>query len=200
MTEDYWQKYKKNKDKSSNTLFGEVESEMKRRFKNEKTPDDMLLLCKTDNNFWKQYRMSENLDDDSVALSLCKTVGCELMYCQALTFSKKAQFKEIETYGCSEQYSMFRDCYLKEKRRFNVLVKEDDWKNDPQVIPEYIKKQLALAKINTDMKIAKEVSEKVTLEASQDLSNEMKQMTQISQQKLLEQKSNPIGIKNDGYL
>lgn len=94
MTEEYWRKYKENKDKTENKLFGEVESELKRRFKSEKTPDEMYSLCKTDNNYWRHYRNSENLDPDSVSLVLCKDVGCDLMYCQALSIKPKNKTQE----------------------------------------------------------------------------------------------------------
>ncbi len=86
MTEDYWQKFRKNKLESQSGFAVEVESELKRRFKNEKSPQEMMLMCKTDNNFWKQYRMAETLDDDSVAMVMCKDQGCEMMYCQAFFY------------------------------------------------------------------------------------------------------------------
>ena len=89
MTEQWWKTYKANKDKTENKLFGVVESELKRKFKSEKTPDEMYSICKTDNNYWRHYRNSENLDPDAVSLVLCKEIGCDLMYCQALQIKPK---------------------------------------------------------------------------------------------------------------
>jgi len=94
MTEEWWRQYKKNKDKNENKFFSDVESELKRKFKNEKHPDEKYSMCKTDNNYWKHYRASENLDDEAVSLTLCKDVGCDLMYCQDLTFNPKTQDKK----------------------------------------------------------------------------------------------------------
>jgi hypothetical protein len=103
----------------------------------------MYSLCKTDNNYWKHYRYSENLDPDSVSLVLCKDSGCDLMYCQALTYQGKD-----EMYGCVEQYQNFRNCYLQEKRRFNYTHKEEEWLSNRNLIPEYIEKQLIIQKEN----------------------------------------------------
>lgn len=89
MTEEYWQSFKRNKERSENWLFSQAESDLKRKFKNEKSPEEMYSICSVDNNYWKQYRSSERLDPDAVALSLCKSVGCDLMFCQAVTASKK---------------------------------------------------------------------------------------------------------------
>lgn len=164
MTESFWQKYKKNKEQSQSQVITEIESELKRKFKSEKSPEDMLLTCKTDNNYWKQYRGSENLDDDSVAMVLCKNTGCELMYCQALTFSKQAISKQIDTFGCTEQYQSLRQCYLNEKRKFNFLHKEQDWKENPELIPKYLKEQLKLMKENEGKSIAREVDNNVNKE------------------------------------
>lgn len=160
MTEDYWQKFRKNKLESQSGFAVEVESELKRRFKNEKSPQEMMLMCKTDNNFWKQYRMAETLDDDSVAMVMCKDQGCEMMYCQALTFSKEARNKEIDTYGCADQFNTYRECYIKEKRKFNSLVKEEDWKSDGKIIPEYLKKYLEIQKENKLKTTTNEIVEK----------------------------------------
>lgn len=160
MTEDYWQKFRKNKIESQSGFQVEVESELKRKFKNEKSPQEMMLLCKTDNNFWKQYRMSESLDDDSVAMVMCKDQGCEMMYCQALTFSKEARNKEIDTFGCSDQFNKYRECYIKEKRKFNSLVKEEDWRNDGKIIPEYLKKYLLIQKESSMKTTTNEIVEK----------------------------------------
>lgn len=164
MTENFWQKYKKNKEQSQSQIITDIESELKRKFKSEKSPEEMLLMCKTDNNYWKQYRGSENLDDDSVAMVLCKNPGCELMYCQALTFSKQATSKQIDTFGCTEQYQGFRDCYLREKRKFNFIHKEQDWRENPELIPNYMKEQLKLMKENEGKSIASEVTEKINKE------------------------------------
>ena len=89
MTEEWWKSFKKNKDKTENHLFGVVESELKKKFKRDKTPDEMYSMCKTDNNYWKHYRHSESLDPDSISLVLCKEIGCDLMYCQALQLKPK---------------------------------------------------------------------------------------------------------------
>jgi hypothetical protein len=132
--------------KNENKVFGHVESELKRRFKAEKTPDDMYQICKTDNNYWKHYRHSENLDPDAVSLVLCKDSGCDLMYCQALAQSQKQKDKNLNLYGCSEQYNNFRECYIKEKRRFNFAFPEDEWLSNRQIIPNYIEKQLLILK------------------------------------------------------
>ena len=144
MTEDFWRKFKSNKEKSENKLFTEIESELKRKFKREKNPQEMYSMCKTDNNFWKHYRWSENLDPDAVSLVLCKDVGCELMYCQALTMQGKD-----EMYGCVEQYQNFRNCYIQEKRKFNAAFNENEWLLNREIIPEYIDNQI---KINKDLK------------------------------------------------
>jgi hypothetical protein len=141
MTEDFWRKYKDNKEKSGNRIFNDVESELKRRFKAEKTPEEMYSMCKTDNNYWKHYRNSENLDPDAVSLVLCKDVGCELMYCQALTQQGKDNM-----YGCKEQYQNFRECYITEKRKFNLKHPEEQWLGNRQLIPNYIEQQLKLLK------------------------------------------------------
>ncbi len=141
MTEEWWRKFKDNKTKSENKLFTEIESELKRKFKSEKKPEEMFSMCKTDNNYWKHYRWSENLDPDAISLVLCKDVGCDLMYCQALTMQGKD-----EMYGCVEQLQNFRDCYIKEKRKFNAIHKEKDWLSNRQLIPEYIDKQLIVMK------------------------------------------------------
>ena len=142
MTEKYWQNYKRNKKASENPLFNEIESELKRKFKSEKTPEEMYTLCKTDNNYWKHYRWSENLDQDSISLVLCKDVGCDLMYCQALTAKGKDNL-----YGCKEQYNKFRDCYIYEKRKFNASYPdENEWLNNRNIIPEYIDAQLKILK------------------------------------------------------
>lgn len=151
MTEEWWQKYKKNKDRNKNFLFDEVESEIKRKFKAEKSPDEMYSMCKTDNNYWKHFRSSENLDDETIGLVLCKTVGCDLMYCQALTFSKGANLKGIETFGCKEQFDSLRQCYITERRRFNSLFSEEQWRSDKGIIPEYLKKELEKQKQESKM-------------------------------------------------
>ena len=143
MTEEWWRKYKDNKKQTENKIFGHVESELKRRFKSEKTPDDMYSICKTDNNYWKHYRASENLDTDAVSLVLCKDTGCDLMYCQALTMKMD---NTQNLYGCTEQYHKFRECYVREKRRFNASYSEEDWLKDRNIIPNYIEKQLLLLK------------------------------------------------------
>jgi len=101
----------------------------------------MYSLCTTDNNYWKHFRNSENLDPDSVSLVLCKDTGCDLMYCQALTVKGNH-----EMYGCVEQYENFRSCYIKEKRKFNFFHKEEEWLNNRNLIPEYIEKQLVKIK------------------------------------------------------
>jgi hypothetical protein len=145
MTEEWWRRYKDNKTKNENKLFTEIESDLKRRFKNEKKPDEMYSMCKTDNNYWKHYRWSDNLDPDAVSLVLCKDYGCDLMYCQALTHEGKNQ-----TYGCTEQYHTFRDCYVKEKRKFNAVHKENEWLSNRNIIPEYIDQQLAIMKEQKD--------------------------------------------------
>lgn len=173
MTEEWWQDYKKNKKKTQNIVFKETESELKRRFKAEKTPEEMYSMCKTDNNYWKQYRASEKLDDDSVGLVLCKDIGCELMYCQAMSYkSDKEKAKEIDTYGCSEQMNQFRECYVKEKRRFNF--QHPNWKLDPQLIPTYLKEKLAEGK---DRKVF----------------NPEQKTLQIKEKKL-------IGVNSSGYI
>jgi hypothetical protein len=141
MTEDFWRKFKDNKQKSENKLFNDIESELKRRFKSEKSPEEMYSICRTDNNYWKHYRWSQNLDPDAVSLVLCKDVGCDLTYCQA----KTAQGKD-EMYGCVEQYHNFRDCYIQEKRKFNAAHKEDEWLTNRNLIPEYIDQQLIILK------------------------------------------------------
>lgn len=145
MTEQWWRQYLDNKKKSENKLFTDIESELKRRFKSEKKPEEMYSLCKTDNNYWKHYRYSQNLDPDAISLVLCKDSGCDLMYCQALTFQGKD-----EMYGCAEQYQNFRDCYVKEKRRFNYAHKEEEWLANRNLIPEYIEKQLAIQKADKE--------------------------------------------------
>lgn len=150
MTEEWWQKYKKNKEKTQNHLFNDVESELKRRFKAEKSPEEMFSMCKTDNNYWKHYRSSENLEEETIGVVLCKDIGCDLMYCQALTFSKQASTKNIETYGCTEQFNALRHCYLTEKRKFNSKFTEKEWMENRQIIPEYIKKELQLRKIDKE--------------------------------------------------
>lgn len=146
MTEEWWQEYKRKKERNKNLFFDEVESEMKRRFKSEKSPDEMYSMCRTDNNYWKQYRSSENLDDETIGLVLCKNIGCDLMYCQALTFAKNSSSRGIETFGCKEQFDTLRSCYLRERRRFNSLYKEEDWRVNRNLIPEYLKKELAIQK------------------------------------------------------
>lgn len=143
MTEEWWRQYKHNKDKNENKLFGMVESELKRKFKNERSPEELYSMCKTDNNYWKHYRASQNLDPDSISTVLCKDVGCDLMYCQVLTNKNK---DNIQLYGCSEQYNNFRDCYLKEKRKFNALHTEEEWLSNREIIPQYIEKQLLIMK------------------------------------------------------
>ncbi len=143
MTEEWWGKYKDNKQKNENKIFGQIDSELKRRFKAEKTPDDMYSICKTDNNYWKHYRNSENLDPDAVSLVLCKDTGCDLMYCQALSLKND---KSLNLYGCAEQYQNFRECYVKEKRKFNAAFSEEEWLKDRNTIPNYIEKNLALIK------------------------------------------------------
>ncbi len=143
MTEQWWRKFKDNKDKNENKIFGHVESELKRRFKSEKTPDDMYSTCKTDNNYWKHYRNSENLDQDAVSLVLCKETGCDLMYCQALS---QKNDKSLNLYGCTEQYSKFRECYIREKRKFNAAFSEEEWLKDRNIIPNYIEKNLFILK------------------------------------------------------
>lgn len=141
MTEDWWRRFKDNKSKSENKLFTELESDIKRRFKSEKKPDDMFAVCKTDNNYWRHYRASENLDPDAVSLVLCRDYGCDLMYCQALTHQGRDK-----TYGCVEQYGAFRDCYVQEKRKFNAKHSENEWLSNKTLIPEYIDNQLAIMK------------------------------------------------------
>ena len=146
MTEEYWRKFKDNKDKNENKVFGHIDSELKRRFKAEKTPDDMYTTCKTDNNYWKHYRNSENLDPDAVSLVLCKDTGCDLMYCQALSQSQKQKDKSLNLFGCTEQYNNFRECYIKEKRKFNAAFSEEDWLGNRQIIPIYVEKELKILK------------------------------------------------------
>jgi hypothetical protein len=41
MTEEWWRQYKDNKQKSENKIFTDIESELKRRFKSEKKPEEM---------------------------------------------------------------------------------------------------------------------------------------------------------------
>jgi hypothetical protein len=158
MTEEWWKRYKDNKDKNENKIFSTVESELKRRFKNDRSPEELYSMCKTDNNYWKHYRNSENLDPDAVSLVLCKDIGCDLSYCQAMTYKSKP---EDQFYGCKEQYSAFRECYISEKRKFNSLHKEEEWLMNRKLIPEYIEKQLMIQKeqvnrlkTHSDMKIA----------------------------------------------
>eukprot|EP00340_Litonotus_pictus_P001699 CAMPEP_0170515378 /NCGR_PEP_ID=MMETSP0209-20121228/1822_1 /TAXON_ID=665100 ORGANISM="Litonotus pictus, Strain P1" /NCGR_SAMPLE_ID=MMETSP0209 /ASSEMBLY_ACC=CAM_ASM_000301 /LENGTH=203 /DNA_ID=CAMNT_0010799835 /DNA_START=3 /DNA_END=614 /DNA_ORIENTATION=- len=203
MTEDYWQKFKKNKEATKNQLVEDVESELKRRFKAEKSPEEMLSMCKTDNNYWKQYRLSERLDDDSVATVMCKLAGCEMMYCQALTFGKQARNKEIETHGCTEQFNSFRECYLREKRKFNATVKERDWKEDGNVIPQYLKEQMLIQKEAESKRIVSEHSEKSRKEEAKIYEENVKSyVNQLEQQKV------GMGVdigrsragKGDGYL
>ena len=143
MTEEWWRRYKDNKDKNENKLFSTVESELKRKFKNDKSPEELYSMCKTDNNYWKHYRHSENLDPDSISLVLCKDSGCDLMYCQAMTYKSKPQ---DEFFGCREQYQAMRNCYITEKRKFNSMHSEEEWLSNRQLIPEYIEKQLMIMK------------------------------------------------------
>jgi hypothetical protein len=124
-----------------------VESELKRKFKNERSPEEFFSMCKTDNNYWKHYRGSENLDPDAVALVLCKDVGCDLMHCQVLSAQNK---DDVKLYGCAQQYQNFRDCYIKEKRKFNFLNKEDEWLSNKSIIPEYIESQLKIMREQKD--------------------------------------------------
>jgi hypothetical protein len=49
MTEEWWRRYKQNKDKNENKIFSSVESELKRRFKNERSPEELYSMYKTDN-------------------------------------------------------------------------------------------------------------------------------------------------------
>jgi hypothetical protein len=168
MTEEWWRRYKDNKDKNENKLFTTVESELKRKFKNERSPEELYSMCKTDNNYWKHYRNSENLDPDAISLVLCKDIGCDLMYCQAMTHKSKPgdQF-----FGCKEQYDGFRDCYIQEKRKFNNLHKEEEWLKDRQIIPMYIEKQLLIQKeqkerlkTHADMKVVAKMDESKIVE------------------------------------
>jgi hypothetical protein len=163
MTEEWWRKYKDNKDKNENKIFTQVESELKRRFKNDRTPEELYSMCKTDNNYWKHYRHSENLDPDAISLVLCKDIGCDLMYCQTKTHKSKP---EEEFFGCKEQYNTFRECYVTEKRKFNASHKEEEWLINRKLIPEYIEKQLIIQKEQkdrlkdyTDMKVVAKVDE-----------------------------------------
>lgn len=146
MTEDFWQKFKRKKDRNSNYLFDTVESELKRKFKAEKTPEEMYSMCKTDNNYWKHFRLSKNLDIETVGLVLCKNVGCDLMYCQALTFNNNANSRQLETYGCKEQFDALRECYISEKEKFSNRYKEEEWREDSSIIPNYLKEQLETRK------------------------------------------------------
>lgn len=157
MTEEWWRKYNENKKKNTNPLYSNIESDIKRKFKNEKSPEEMYSMCMTDNNYWKHYRWSENLDPDSISLVLCKDYGCDLMYCQVLSMDPKN-----EMYGCEDQMNTFRQCYVQEKRKFNSLHKEEEWLKDKNLIPEYIdnqlkilKEQKARIKLYGDMKVIK---------------------------------------------
>ena len=49
-------------------------------------------------------------------------------------------------YGCTEQYSKLRECYLLEKRKFYARFPQQQWIKDKKIIPEYIEKQLELQK------------------------------------------------------
>jgi len=40
----------------------------------------------------------------------------------------------------------FRDCYVQEKRKFNLTHSEEEWLNNRKLIPEYIEKQLEIIK------------------------------------------------------
>jgi hypothetical protein len=173
MTEQWWQEYKKKKERNKNLIFDEVESEIKRRFKSEKSPEEMYQMCKTDNNYWKQIRLSENLDDESVGLVLCKGIACDMMYCQALTFSKNSSQRGIETFGCKEQFDSLRQCYINERRIFNKTYSEEEWRSNKNLISEYLRKELQNRK-ETQMKYGnlslpdKESMEKIDKVLKQD--------------------------------
>jgi hypothetical protein len=142
MTEEWWRQYKMNKSKSENKLFADVESELKRRFINEKSPQELYSICKTDNNHWKHYRASENLDPDSISLVLCKDYGCDLMYCQTLTVFEKG----LNTLGCVDQFNVFRKCYVDVKEKFNSQYPQDVWMKDKTFISKYIERELQIKK------------------------------------------------------
>ena len=49
-------------------------------------------------------------------------------------------------YGCTDQYSKLRECYLLEKRKFFARFPQQEWLKDKKIIPDYIEKQLEVQK------------------------------------------------------
>ena len=82
MTEEYWQKWKRGKDKAHpNMIWKVTEDVMRIKQIRDKHPDQNYAICRTDNNYWRHYRASTKLGIDELSMMICREVGCDLMYC-----------------------------------------------------------------------------------------------------------------------
>ena len=74
---------------------------------------------------------------DELAMMICREVGCDLSYCQHVTFKPKSSQQRVT--DCTPQFNAFRECVVREKRMFRGLISDQDMQN-PQTIPEYLDK------------------------------------------------------------
>ncbi len=157
MTEDYWQKYKKEYD---NTLF--QKNEFWRNVKRDveknnegKHYKELYNICRSDNPYIRQIRNSPNITIDGVAEVICRDNGCELQYCLSLhKIANKNRKKPLKLYGCKTEYSNFTNCIKNEKLRlvqkekelFN-LIKKLNLKNSTQVEQDQFKNKEIRTKV-----------------------------------------------------
>lgn len=83
MTEDYWQRYKKQYDQhpfQKNELWKGVINDIKADSKG-KHHLELYNICKSDNPYIKQVKNSPNISVDTVAELICRGIGCDLQSC-----------------------------------------------------------------------------------------------------------------------
>ncbi|CAI2381544.1 unnamed protein product [Moneuplotes crassus] len=139
MTEEYWRSYMKKKEITDKNIFVTgVRDVLRQEAIKNKHPDELHGICKTDNNYWRHYRASTKLTIDELAMMICKDTGCDLAYCQMQMHKPKLGRKQAFR-DCSNEFSDFRNCFLREKRLFKSLVSKED-QEDPNAIPNYLEK------------------------------------------------------------
>eukprot|EP00357_Protocruzia_adherens_P029211 CAMPEP_0115045886 /NCGR_PEP_ID=MMETSP0216-20121206/48437_1 /TAXON_ID=223996 /ORGANISM="Protocruzia adherens, Strain Boccale" /LENGTH=176 /DNA_ID=CAMNT_0002428895 /DNA_START=11 /DNA_END=541 /DNA_ORIENTATION=- len=116
-TEKFWQKYKREvedqKLENTSSFWAQMKKDMDRIYgeKNQKYPQELYGICKADNNYWRHIRAQPDVDDDSLAVLLCKDTACDLQYCMSMQeYSAKRPYAGIRHNGCVTQMQQFNQC------------------------------------------------------------------------------------------
>ena len=139
MTEEWWANWKTQRDRAQpNQIWKGLEKVKREEAIKDKHPDELFAICRTDNNYWRHYRASPKLTIDELSMMICREVGCDLQYCQHLSFKPKNPNQQIS--DCMPQYNAFRECVIREKRIFRGMISKEEEKNNKMAIPEYLEK------------------------------------------------------------